>query len=573
MEDECRMGDFGYSQKLKRRVLVVDDEEINRDILGNILEGEYEVSYAENGKQAYDMLHDRMAHYSLVLLDLLMPVMDGFELLEKIRSEDAQLHVPVIVMTSEKPAEVRSIKLGADDFITKPYDMPEVILARCERIIQLYEDKSVITAAEKDELTGLYTRVFFQEYIRQIDNHTDDVKMDAFVLNIEHFHMLNEMFGRSMGDEVLRKCADTLSRVLGDGICIGCRPDADYFYFYVSHREFYNDPANMLTKELVDLTRIPSVRIRIGVYQNVDKNIPIEDRFDHAKLTCDRLRGDYSRQIAYYNKEDNERDLYHERLINDIDKAIANKDLVVFYQPKYGIQGDEPELRSAEALIRWRHPKFGMISPGEFIPLFEGNGLIQKLDHFVWEEAARQIREWKDKFGITVPVSVNVSRVDIYDSGLENRLVDILKANNLEARELMLEITESAYADDAKGLVDVVERLRGRGFRIEMDDFGSGYSSLNMITEIPIDVLKMDMQFIRNMGKDEKSLKLVELVIEIADYLDVPVVAEGVEDEVQVKQLRDMGCELIQGYYFSKPVVPEEFEEFIKKEIAKKERD
>ena len=541
------MNEFGYSGILKRRVLVVDDEEINRDILGNILGDQYEVDFAENGKKAHEMLHDRMTRYSLVLLDLLMPEMDGFELLGLIRTEEATANIPVIVMTSEKPAEVRSIKQGADDFITKPYDMPEVILARCERIIQLYEDKSIIRSAEKDELTDLYTKEFFHEYIRQIDRNCSDLNMDAIVLNIEHFHMLNEMFGRQMGDNVLRKVAGMLSDMLADGIGIGCRPDSDYFYYYIEHRDSYDEVFATLSKELSGISKIPGVRIRLGVYQNVDKDISIEDRFDHAKYACDRIRGDYNRQIFFYNREENEKDLYHEQLINDIDAAIANRDLAVFYQPKYGIQCDEPELRSAEALIRWRHPKYGMISPGDFIPLFESNGLIQKLDHFVWEEAARQIRKWKDEYGCTVPVSVNVSRVDIYDSELENRLLKILKDNGLDAKELMLEITESAYADDARGLTAVVERLQGRGFKIEMDDFGSGYSSLNMITEIPIDVLKMDMRFIRNMNKDAKSLKLVELVIEIADYLGVPVVAEGVEDKTQVDQLKEMGCELIQG--------------------------
>ena len=563
------MSDFGYQGRPKRRVLVVDDEEVNREILGNILGTQYEVSYAENGRQAYDMLHERLTRYSLILLDLLMPEMDGFELLEKIKSEEGVSNIPVIVMTSEKPAEVRSIKMGADDFITKPYDMPEVILARCERIIQLYEDKSIIRSAEKDDLTDLYTREFFQEYIRQIDGSGRGSQMDAIVLNIEHFHMLNEMFGRKTGDSVLKKIADMVSDMLGEGVCIGCRPDADYFYFYLEHRDSYDEVFKALSEELSGISKIPGVRMRLGVYQNVDTNISIEDRFDHAKYACDRIRGDYNRQMSFYSEEENEKDLYHEQLINDIDNAILNKDLVVFYQPKYGIQCDEPELRSAEALIRWRHPKYGMISPGDFIPLFESNGLIQKLDHFVWEEAARQVRKWKDEYGITVPVSVNVSRVDIYDAQLEDRLVRILKDNDLDAKELMLEITESAYADDAKGLTDVVTKLRESGFRIEMDDFGSGYSSLNMITEIPIDVLKMDMKFIRNMNKDAKSLKLVELVIEIADYLGVPVVAEGVEDKSQVDQLKSMGCELIQGYYFSKPVPPEEFNKFIEAEISK----
>ncbi len=556
------MSEFAYPKKLKRRILIVEDEEINREILANILEDYYEVSCAENGAQALQLLREHTAPYSLILLDLLMPVMSGEEFLTEIKADEQLSGIPVIVMTSEKPAEVSSIKMGADDFITKPYDSPEVILARCERIIQLYEDNSIIRSAEKDELTELFTREFFQEYVRQIDSY-DEAADDAIVINIEHFHMINEMFGRETGDEVLKKLAGMLLRVFGNGTCIGCRPDADYFYLYVDHRDSYDNVFAGLSEELAGYSHIPKIRIRAGIYQNVDRHISIEDRFDHAKLACDRIRGDYTKQINYYSKELNDADLYHERLINDIDDAIANRDLIVFYQPKYGIQSEKPVLRSAEALIRWKHPELGMISPGDFIPLFESNGLIQKLDHYVWREAAARIRDWKERFDYTLPVSVNVSRVDIYDPELEQRLLDILEENGLSTSELMLEITESAYADDAKGLTEVINNLRNRGFKIEMDDFGTGYSSLNMITSIPIDVLKIDMSFIRNMNKDEKSRKLVELVMDIAKFIKVPAVAEGVEDESQLKALKEMGCELIQGYYFSRPVPPEEFEKFI----------
>ena len=286
-----------------------------------------------------------------------------------------------------------------------------------------------------------------------------------------------------------------------------------------------------------------------------------------AKIACDRIRGDYTRRVAYYSKELSDRELYHERLINDINAGIENKDFVVYFQPKYAIQGVEPRLTSAEALIRWNHPELGMISPGDFIPLFESNGLIQKVDNYVWSEAARQIKAWKEENDYEIPVSVNVSRSDIDDPGLESNLLSILEQNGLAPDDLLLEITESAYSENADSLIEVVESLREKGFKIEMDDFGSGYSSLNMITTIPIDVLKMDMKFIKNMFKDEKSLKLVGLVMDIAKFLNVPVVAEGVEDEKQLITLKDIGCEIIQGYYFSRPVPAEEFEAFIQKEV------
>jgi EAL domain-containing protein (putative c-di-GMP-specific phosphodiesterase class I) len=371
------------------------------------------------------------------------------------------------------------------------------------------------------------------------------------------------MYGRRTGDQVLKKLADILTDIFGNIAGIGCRAEADTFYVYCQHQFSYDHIMNTIQESLPALSEKARIRVRMGLYPKVDKDIEVELWFDHAKLACDGIRGDYTKSIAVYSKEEHERAVYHERLINEIDEAIENKDLVVYYQPKYAIQGNEPVLRSAEALIRWKHPERGMISPGDFIPLFEGNGLIQKLDNYVWEEAARQIRKWKEKYGKTVPVSVNVSRIDIYDPALESKLLKIVDINDITTDELMLEITESAYADNADTLVRVVESLRNKGFKIEMDDFGSGYSSLNMLTTITIDVIKIDMKFIRNMRRDDKSLRMVKLIIDIAKFLDVPVVAEGVEDEVQVNTLKKMGCDVIQGFYFSKPVPPEEFERFI----------
>lgn len=551
----------------KRSVLIVDDEMINREILGGILGTLYEVVFAENGQEALDKLHEPDSDFSLILLDLLMPVLDGFGVIAKIQEDEALKRIPVIVMTSEKEAEVKSIRLGAADFITKPYDMPEVILARCERIIQLSENNIIIKSTEKDAVTGLYTRDYFFEYIRQIE-HYRKAPVDVLVFNIDHFHLVNEMYGRTVGNTVLMRVADTIVEVLDDIALIACRPEADTFYVYCDHIEDYSPLITEIQDKIDDSSGLSKIRLRSGIYLNADADADIELRFDRAKTACDKIRGDYMTAVSYYSKDLHLRSIYQERLIKDIDQAIANEDLKVFFQPKYDITGEVPKLRSAEALIRWVHPELGMISPGDFIPLFEGNGLIQKVDNYVWSKAAKQIREWKDKFGYSVSVSVNVSRIDIFDPSLLEKLRRIIDTNGLHESELMLEITESAYADNAGSLTEVTNSLRALGFKIEMDDFGSGYSSLNMITSIPIDVLKLDMSFIRKMEEDEKNLKLVEIILDIAKFLKVPVVAEGVETKAQLDMLKCMGCQVIQGYYFSKPVSAEEFEKFIIKEIG-----
>jgi len=268
-----------------------------------------------------------------------------------------------------------------------------------------------------------------------------------------------------------------------------------------------------------------------------------------------------------YDEKMRRQEILEQRLLNDLRRAVEARELQVYYQPKYHIQSDPPRLSSAEALIRWKHPELGMISPGIFIPLFEGNGQISTVDNYVWNEAARQIAEWREKYGVTIPVSVNLSRVDIFDPRLEERLDSLIRKYDLDYSALKLEVTESAYTDNAEQMIGLINRLRKKGFVIEMDDFGSGYSSLNMLSYMPIDVLKMDMAFVRNIEHSERDFKLVEAVLDIARYLEVPVVAEGVENKKQLEMLRNAGCQLIQGYYFSRPLPPVEFEELISKEI------
>ena len=369
-----------HNSQIKRRVLVVDDEMVNREILSNMLSTQFDVVCAENGQQALDILRSDSSSFSLILLDLMMPVMNGEQVLGICRSDPKLSGIPIIVMTQEEDAEVASIRAGADDFIKKPYNMPEVILARCERIIDLYEKKSLIDSAQTDPLTGLYSIDFFFEYIKQLEQF-NSTRMDAIVMDIEHFHLLNEIYGRAEGDRILKSIASLIASELKSNFGIACRCSADTFYIYHSSMEDHTALVEKIAGEMASVSLSSAkIRIRIGINRNVDKNESCEQWFDHAKLACDGIRRDYTKQVAYYDSTLHDKQLYHLRLIQDIDSSIENNDFVVFYQPKYDITGPRPVLRSAEALIRWKHPSLGMISPGDFIPLFEGNGLVQKLD-------------------------------------------------------------------------------------------------------------------------------------------------------------------------------------------------
>ena len=310
----------------------------------------------------------------------------------------------------------------------------------------------------------------------------------------------------------------------------------------------------------------------MGVYSNVDKTIDMERRFDRAKMAADALRNSFTGGVSIYDEKMHEKELFAQQLLEDFRDGLDREEFVVHYQPKFDIRQEEPILNSAEALVRWNHPELGMICPAFFIPLFEQNGLIRDLDYYVWRRVAGQLRRWKDKFGETVPVSVNVSRVDMYDTDLVTVLQDLLSEFDITASDLLLEITESAYTKDSCRIIENVKELRRAGFFIEIDDFGSGYSSLNMISSLPIDVMKLDMQFIKTAFREQNDTRMLEAVIGIADSLFVPVIAEGVEAKEQVTSLKAMGCDIVQGYYFSRPLPPEDYEEFLIKKMSMKEK-
>lgn len=545
----------------KRHILVADDEYINREMLENILSEEYYVLKAEDGEMAYEMIKQNRNTLSLILLDLMMPKMSGLDLLALLSEEPDLKSIPVIVLTSDQDSEVTSLKKGAYDFIPKPYPQPDVIKARISRSIELAENRQIISATERDELTGLYTIEYFYRYVNQFDKYYPNADRDAICFDVNHFHVLNERFGMEKGDEILKRIAGRLEEVFSDTGSFICRKSADTFLVYCAHRDDYSSVVDQISEIGDDLHT--AVKIRAGVYSSCDKKLDIHLRFDRAKIAADKIRNKYSVSVSNFDEALIDAELFAEQLVEEFPKALAEKQFMVYFQPKFDIRGDKPVLSSAEALVRWSHPTLGMISPGMFVPLFEENGLIAKLDEYVWRRTAEKIADWKERLGISVPVSVNLSRAEMYDPELVDTMEQIVSDNGISTGDLYLEITESAYVSDSDSIVNRVKMLREHGFIIEMDDFGSGYSSLNMISELPLDALKLDMMFIRTAFEKKNDTRMISIVIDIADYLGVPVIAEGVETEEQYLALKKLGCAIIQGYYFSKPVPASDFDRFL----------
>lgn len=552
---------------LHRKVLIVDDVFIEREMLGAMLSSSYEIIYAPNGAVAIDIIKREKLTLSLILLDLHMPVLDGYGVLKIMRACKDLRRIPVIVLTAEKNAEVETLQLGAADFISKPYEAPDVIKARVQHSIELAEDRIIISDIERDKLTGLFNKEFFFEYAKKLDNQNNNMPMDAIVLDINRFHIINELHGKTYGDMLLKNIGNSIHELVSKTGGLACRSNSNCFGIYIPHTDNIKEKLpiyiSILEKNLFD----SKITFRIGVYSDDGNNLDMEQRFERAGLVCRKIDSNYDTCFELYDAELHSKELYSARLINDMDTAIAEKQFRVFYQPKYSIKEKNPVFTSFEALVRWFHPEFGMIAPNEFITLFEDNGLICKLDRYVWNEAASQIKQWKDTFGFSIPVSVNVSRVDAFNPNLADTLSEIIKTNDIRNEDLLLEITESSYADNAQQIINTVVLLRDKGFKIEMDDFGSGYSSLNMLCSLPIDALKLDMKFVKNICSNHKDYRLIEIMTEIARLLEVPVIVEGVETKEQLDLLKQIGCDIIQGYYFSKPLPADKVTDLIRSSL------
>ncbi|MBQ6416115.1 MAG: EAL domain-containing protein [Butyrivibrio sp.] len=415
-----------------------------------------------------------------------------------------------------------------------------------------------------DPLTGLYSKEQFFSRATEYDKLHPQHGVDAIVLNYNKFHLINELYGRGYGDKVLCAIGDCVNKTAKEHNGIACRYDADIFYMYINHQDNYDFLISQVSSELASIMNTPDTRIRIGIYPDTSMAASLQQRFDRAIQACNSVsKNGRSSTYEIYDEKMHKRELYEAMLIDSIGDALNENQFKLVFQPKYDIHGEKPKLSSAEVLIRWQHPDFGDVRPDFFIPLFEENGLIRQLDRYVWKEAAKQIRIWRDEFGYTIPVSVNVSRVDIFDLDFLSYLKQIVKENGIETKDLHLEITETAYTDNVDQIVAVVKELQKEGFMVEMDDFGKGYSSFNMLTTLPLDALKLDIGFVKDIAENNKEMNLLDCILKIAKLLNLTVIAEGVESAKQYLLLKNAGCDEIQGYYFSKPLDSGAFESLL----------
>ena len=413
--------------------------------------------------------------------------------------------------------------------------------------------------ASHDSLTGLLNRDQFYEDVHDMVNKYHDTTFYLICSNIKDFKFINEIFGMEKGNQVLIKQAKLMASNPSERtIC--ARLMNDRFALCLPREEFDEKRVADSIKELQREFSGNSFHLHtyMGVYEIRDRDEAVSIMVDKANIAADTIKNNYDCCVAYYDEHLLEISIEQRRLLGEFEPALQNDEFVMYLQPQVKRDG---AAKGAEALVRWVHPSRGILTPYAFIDILENAGLIYKLDLYIWEKAAQKLAEWKEKGYGSYHISVNISTKDFYIIDIYETFTGLINKYGIAASNLHLEITETTLMTDFEKNMNIIHKLQNVGFRMEIDDFGSGYSSLNMLKDISADVLKIDMGFLRKSENEVKGQDILESIITLAGKIGMDVITEGVETKKQLDMLTMMGCHEFQGYYFSKPVPVSEFEE------------
>lgn len=510
-------------------------------------------------------------------------------------SQDRQLEVygnkktdEFIKLFTEKMGGVTNCRdiLGKD--ISKPEEMAAVrqeglILERCpkalntsigilEKMLEEYFKNAAESSIELKDIAGMDEMQSMIKNVSAVRNYRRNVYNliysssgnIAFIqFDIRKFKLINDLYGEKFGDEILGFIIQQLEEYCHEKqYFINLRSDVFMIVTEYGNEEELTDLANHLDKRIRSFKGV-KIQLSYGIYTVEDKTMELRQMEDRASMARKAAKNNILTNVVFY-KEQFKVSLYNRKFIEEnMQSAIAERQFIMYLQPKYSITKNE--IIGAEALVRWRHPERGMIYPNQFIPIIEENGFIKEVDYYIWAEACRFIKRCEEAGIRSCPVSVNVSRVHLQDNECIQMLSEMIKDNHISKELLELEITESA--DDQQISMKAFQ-LKEAGFTLLMDDFGSGYSSLNILLETPFDVIKLDKKFMENMMVSSKGKLILEQVVLMADKLELGLLAEGVETKEQIDLLENIGCDQVQGYYYAKPMPEEDFFTLLKEQHA-----
>lgn len=554
-------------------ILIVDDDRSMRLALRNVFASEdYQIEEAGNGMHAISMCQRKMP--DLVLMDAMMPEVDGFTACERIRSLPGGADTPVLMVTALENEEsiVKAFASGATDFIPKPIHFA-VLKQRVSRLIQANKvGQHVKKLAYHDSLTGLPNRTNLMQQLRLMVNRAtiENEKIAILFLDLDRFKLINDTLGHDAGDILLKAVSERIGRCVRNQDFVA-RLGGDEFTI-VLEGVTGKDVVSKIAEKICDTLSQPFVflqqkmfvttSIGISMFPNDGEDIgSLMKHADSAMFRAKENRNDY----CFYVQGMEDEMVRRMELERELRHAIGAKQLVLYYQPQIDLSNGE--IVGAEALIRWNHPIHGLVPPDTFIPLAEESGLINQVSDWVLEDACRQLQCW-NKDGHNLKVAINMSSKDIQSEGFNEKLRQMLKRYDVSPKMLELEITESTLMENPEELEGELNAMREMGLTLAIDDFGSGFSSLNYLKRLPVDVLKIDRMFIRDLEKDENDMAIVTGIVALATSMGLHTVAEGVETAEQYRLLQELGCDTCQGYYFSKPLPVAEFEEkFFNQEV------
>lgn len=561
---------------MSKTVLIVDDNGINRQMLQGFLSKDYTVEQAANGQEALRILRQAPQQISAILLDIVMPVMDGYEVLEQMQPDPALSQIPVIVITGDTGADIekKALASGANDFVTKPFDA-DIIKRRLYNLIRLRETAAAVNILQRDELTGLLNRTTFFERAAEMIGRQKASHYVLSCVDIDNFKVINDHYGSEKGDEVLRALAKILQDSCDGEDSLYGRISADNFIALYPYAATPHDAMGQPRCDTLVLDGIDAlVSLSAGRYIVDDKSLSVRSMYDRAKIAQATIKGRYDAHMALYDESMRNQILREQEIVDEMQEALDTGQLEAWFQPQYN--HSTGALIGAEALARWRHPKRGFILPAEFIPVFERSGFIYELDKGICEQACAFLRSWIDEGLTPLPISVNISRYDLFKDELVDVLSGLIEKYAIPADLLCIEITESAFAGSTQQIVAVVEALIARGFTVEIDDFGSGYSSFNVLKDVPAQVLKLDMRFLEKPASSSEDShnaasmrggNILESIVRMSKWLGMSVIAEGVERVEQADFLKSISCNYIQGFLYGRPMPLDEYKALAKKAL------
>ena len=408
-------------------------------------------------------------------------------------------------------------------------------------------------------MTGIYNKEYLFEMIKKTIIENPDERFCIIFVDVKNFKIVNDIFGTDFGDHALRCIADWIKSDVSSK-CVYGRLAGDTFGMCIPIEEFDEERLEMELSDFIVVSGSMEhhVLIHLGVYEVIDINTDVTLMFDRAHLALSSIKDEYNKHIVRYDDNMRAKVIWDQKISAQLHEAIIEGQLQPYLQP---IADNLGKVVGCEALVRWIHPEYGFLPPGNFIPVFEKNGMIVEIDRFMWKSACEILSKWKSE-GIDMFVSVNISPKDFYFMDVTAEIKNLVKRFGVSPSKLRIEITETVMMDDAEKRMNILKEFRDDGFIVEMDDFGSGFSSLNMLKDMPVDVLKIDMNFLGKTTDDKRSQTILRNILKLTNELEIASLTEGIETEEQYKILVEMGCKLFQGYFFAKPMSVEEFEDY-----------